>query len=155
LVGLTELYQVTGDPRLLQAVENAWTDIARNRLYLTGAASIHELFGNDHELPNGEEAHLGETCVTTTWIQFNAALLSQTGEAKYGDEIERSLYNQLTAAQNPGDGDWCYYTALEGVKHFDQGITCCHSSGPRALALAPTLAYLQAGNVLCVDTLET
>jgi uncharacterized protein len=155
LVGLTELHQVTGDHRLLQAVENGWTDIVRNRLYLTGTASIHELFGNDHELPDSEEAHMGETCVTTTWIQFNAALLAQTGEAKYGDEIERSLYNQLTAAQNPGDGDWCYYTPLDGIKHFDQGITCCHSSGPRALALAPTLAYLQAGNVICVNTLET
>jgi DUF1680 family protein len=155
LVGLAELYQVTGEPRLLQAVENAWRDVTDNRLYVTGTASIGECFGNAHELPNGVDAHLGETCVTTTWIQLNAALLSQTGEAKYGDEIERSLYNHLAAAQSPGDGDWCYYTALEGVKHYDKGITCCHSSGPRALALAPMLAYLQAGNVLCVDTLET
>jgi DUF1680 family protein len=155
LVGLAELYQATGEPRLLQAVENAWSDITRNRMYLTGTASIGECFGNNHELPNGEDAHLGETCVTTTWIQLNAALLSQTGEAKYGDEIERSLYNHLAAAQSPDDGDWCYYTALQGVKHYDKGITCCHSSGPRALALAPTVAYLQAGNVVCVDTLET
>jgi DUF1680 family protein len=155
LVGLAELYQVTGDPRLLRAVENAWGDITRNRLYITGTASIREMFGGDHELPNGDPAHLGETCVTTTWIQLNAALLAQTGEAKYGDEIERSLYNQLTAAQNPGGDDWCYYTALEGVKHYDKGITCCHSSGPRALALAPTLAYLEAGGTVCVSTLET
>jgi DUF1680 family protein len=155
LVGITELYQATGDPRLLQAAENAWTDITGNRLYVTGTASIGERFGNTHELPNGEDAHLGETCVTTTWIQLNAALLSQTGQAKYGDEIERSLYNQLTAAQSPADGDWCYYTALEGVKQYDKGITCCHSSGPRALAIAPTVAYLQEGDVVCVDTLET
>ena len=155
LVGLTELYQVTGDPRLLRAAENAWSDVTRNRLYITGTASIHERFGNTHELPNGDSAHLGETCVTTTWIQLNAALLAQTGEAKYGDEIERSLYNQLTAAQEPASGDWCYYTALEGVKHYDKEITCCHSSGPRALALAPTLAYLQAGDTICVNTLET
>ena len=155
LVGITELYQVTGEPRLLQAAENAWTDVTRNRLYITGTASIHERFGNAHELPNGDPAHLGETCVTTTWIQLNAALLAQTGEAKYGDEIERSLYNQLTAAQEPASGDWCYYTALEGVKHYDKEITCCHSSGPRALALAPTLAYLEAGDTICVSTLET
>jgi DUF1680 family protein len=155
LVGLTELYQMTGEPRLLRAVENAWADITRNRLYVTGTASIHERFGGAHELPNGDSAHLGETCVTTTWIQLNAALLAQTGEAKYGDEVERSLYNQLTAAQEPQSGNWCYYTALEGVKHYDREITCCHSSGPRALALAPTLAYLEAGDILCVNTLET
>jgi uncharacterized protein len=155
LVGLGKLYQVTGDARLLQAIENAWTDITRNRLYLTGTASIRECFGADHELPNGEDAHLGETCVTVTWLQLNAFLLAQTGEAKYGDEIERSLYNQLTAAQNPRGDDWCYYTALEGVKHYDRGITCCHSSGPRGLALAPTLAYLEAGDAIYVNTLET
>ena len=76
-------------------------------------------------------------------------------DATHPREIERSLYNQLTAAQDPGSGDWCYYTPLEGVKHNDKEITCCHSSGPRALALAPTLAYLEAGNVICVNTLET
>jgi DUF1680 family protein len=155
LIGLGKLYQVTGDGRLLRTLENAWADITQNRLYLTGTASIREIFGADHELPNGEDAHLGETCVTVTWLQLNALLLAQTGEAKYADEIERSLYNQLTAAQNPRGDDWCYYTALEGVKHYESGITCCHSSGPRGLALAPTLAYLEAGEAICVNTLET
>jgi hypothetical protein len=155
LVGLAELYQVTGDPRLLKADQNAWNDIVQNRLYVTGTASVRERFSNDHELPNGEAAHLGETCVTTTWIQLNGALLAATGESKYADQIERSLYNHIAAAQQPGDGDWCYYTPLEGVRHYDKEITCCHSSGPRALALAPTFAYLQSGDVLCVNTLET
>jgi len=155
LVGLGKLYQVTGDARLLRALENAWADITQNRLYLTGTASIRECFGADHELPNGEGARLGETCVTVTWIQFNAFLLAQTGDAKFGDEIERSQYNQLTAAQNPRGDDWCYYTALEGVKHYDSGITCCHSSGPRGLALAPTLAYLETSDAIYVNTLET
>jgi DUF1680 family protein len=136
-------------------VENAWSDITVNRLYLTGTASIRERFGADHELPNGEGAHLGETCVTVTWMQLNIFLLAQTGAAKYADEIERSLYNQLAAAQNPRGDDWCYYTALEGAKHYDQGITCCHSSGPRGLALAPTVAYLESPGTVWVNTLET
>jgi DUF1680 family protein len=155
LLGLVELNQVTGDARLLRAAENAWSDITSNRMYVTGTASIGECFGASHELPNGEDAHLGETCVTTTWIQLNAALLQQTGLARYGDEIERSLYNHLAAAQDPADGDWCYYTALEGAKHYDKDITCCHSSGPRAMALAPQLAYLQGDGCLVVSTLES
>src|SRR5208283_4037407 len=146
---------VTGEPRLFQALLNAWQDIVENRLYITGTASVHELFSLDHELPNGEEAHLGETCVTVTWIQFNRLLLGLTGEAKYAQEIERSLYNQLTAAQNPRGDDWCYYTALDGVKHYDKGITCCHSSGPRGLALAPTVAYLHSSDTIFVNTFET
>jgi len=155
LVGIGKLYQVTGDTRFMRALENAWTDITDKRLYLTGTASIRELFGTDHELPNGAGAHPGETCVTTTWIQFNSLLLAQTGDAKYADEIDRSLYNHLAAAQHPRGDDWCYYTVLEGTKNYDKGITCCHSSGPRGLALAPTLAYLQSGDSICVNTLET
>jgi hypothetical protein len=154
LVGICELARVTGDVRLLTAVTNAWTDIVQNRLYLTGSSSNYEKFGADHELPNGEDAHVGETCVTTTWIQLNLQLLRLTGNVAYADEIERSLYNHLTAAQNPRGDDWCYYTALEGLKHYDKGITCCHSSGPRALALAPMAAYLWAPGTLYVSTFE-
>ncbi len=155
LMGICDLARVTGDRKLLQAVTNGWEDIVRNRLYVTGTASTHEHFGDDHELPNGEDAHVGETCVTTTWIQLNLQLLQVTGGAAFADEIERSLYNQLAAAQDPKGGDWCYYTALQGSKHYDSGITCCHSSGPRAMALAPTAAYLQAGDTVVVSTFET
>jgi DUF1680 family protein len=155
ILGLGELYRVTGEPRLREALLRAWADITANRLYVTGTASVHERFGTAHELPNGEDAHLGETCVTTTWIQLNALLLAQTGEARFADEIERSLYNHLTAAQNPLGDDWYYYTALEGRKHYDKGITCCHSSGPRGLALAPTVAYLTVPDGIFVNTFET
>ncbi len=155
LVGLCELARVTGDRQLLAAVTNAWTDIVRNRLYVTGTSSTHEHFGTDHELPNGPDAEPGETCVTTTWIQLNLQLLRLTGRAEYADEIERALYNHLTAAQNPRGDDWCGHTPLEGTKEYDSGITCCHSSGPRALALAPTVAYLQSAGAVLVNTLET
>ena len=94
-----------------------------------------------------------------TWIQLNLQLLRLTGEAQFGDELERTLYNHLAAAQHPHGSDWCYYTALEGRKPYDKGITCCHSSGPRGMALAPQAAYLRGHDVgrdvLLVNTLES
>ncbi len=155
LVGLCEYARTTGDQRVLSAVLQAWVDIVARRLYLTGSTSTHEHFGTDHELPNGSEANVGETCVTVTWIQLNLHLLRLTGESAYADQIERAQYNHLTAAQHPAGADWCYYTPLEGKKQYDQGITCCHSSGPRALALSPTCAFLQGDGVLGVSTFET
>ncbi len=140
LVGLCELYRVTGDPTYLRAARHAWEDITVKRLYLTGGASQGEHFRDDHELPNHEGAHVAETCVTTTWIQFNAQLLRLTGEARFGDELERTFYNHLTAAQRPDGAQWCYFTALEGRKPYGPGINCCVSSGPRGLALAPPAA---------------
>jgi DUF1680 family protein len=155
LMGICDMARVTGDRDLLRAVTNAWTDIVHNRLYPTGTASMFEHFPNDHVLPNSTADDVGETCVTTTWIQLNLKLLEVTGKPEYADEVERSLYNHLAAAQNPRGDDWCYYTALEGLKKYDQGITCCHSSGPRAMALAPQAAYLQGEESLYVDTFET
>ena len=155
LVGLCELARVTGDRRLLEAALNAWQDIVDNRLYLTGTASQWEHFQADHELRNDAAAHVGETCVTVTWIQLNLQLLRLTGEAKFANELERSFYNHLTAAQHPRGDDWCYYTALEGRKAYDAGITCCHSSGPRGLALAPLAAYFKLDGALAVSTFES
>jgi uncharacterized protein len=155
LMGICDLARVTGDRQLLLAVTNGWEDIVRNRLYVTGSTSTYEHFGDDHELPNGEDAHICETCVTTTWIQLNQQLLQVTGSAAYADEIERSLYNHLAAAQNPRGDDWCYFTALQGTKHYDSDITCCHSSGPRALAVAPATAYLQTPDTAVISTFES
>jgi hypothetical protein len=159
LVGLCEFARVTGDTSLIQASLNAWQDIADNRLYVTGTTSQWEYFQTDHEMRGDVRAHVGETCVTTTWIQFNLSLLQLTGEARFGDEIERSLYNHLSAAQHPKGEDWCYFVALEGRKQYDKWISCCHSSGPRGMALAPQAAYLRSHtkthDSLLVNTFET
>ena len=82
LVGLCELARATGERELLQPVQNAWNDIVANRLYITGTASTGEHFRGDHVLPNHVGAHIGETCVTTTWIQLNLQLLRLLGEPK-------------------------------------------------------------------------
>jgi DUF1680 family protein len=158
LVGLCELARATGNRPLLEPVLNAWQDIVSKRLYITGSASQDEHFHGDFDLPNQSEANVAETCVTTTWIQLNLQLLRLTGEAKFANELEKTLYNHLSAAQNPRGDDWCYFTALEGKKPYDAGITCCHSSGPRGMALAPLQAYLKGrmdgADALLVSTFE-
>jgi DUF1680 family protein len=140
--GLLELYRATGDRRLLKDMETAWNDIVQNRLYLTGSASSFELYQDDFHLPNGSKANICETCVTVTWEQMNLELLRLTGEAKYAAQAERSIYNHLLGAQKPTGDDWAYYTPLEGIKPYDAGTTCCHSSGPRGIALIPSIAWM-------------
>ncbi|MGA2865284.1 MAG: beta-L-arabinofuranosidase domain-containing protein [Verrucomicrobiota bacterium] len=159
LVGLCELARATGDRNLVEPVLNAWQDIVNKRLYITGSASQGEHFHGDYDLPNQTGAHVAETCVTTTWIQLNLQLLRLTGDAKFANELEKTLYNHLAAAQHPRGDDWCYFTALEGRKPYESGINCCHSSGPRGMALAPFEAYLKqnidGADALLVGTFET
>ncbi|GAB2574046.1 glycoside hydrolase family 127 protein [Spirosoma areae] len=142
-VGIVKLYQLTGEAALLTAVERAWQDIVTNKLYITGAASSHELFQKDGVLPAENGDSMGEGCVTTTWIQFNQALYALTGEAKYVDELEKAIYNHLFAAENPQTGCVSYYTALVGKKPYRCTIFahCCLASVPRGFAITPELVY--------------
>ncbi|MCW3094459.1 MAG: hypBA1 2 [Chthonomonadaceae bacterium] len=140
--GLLELYRATGDKRLLADMETAWNDIVQNRLYLTGSASSFEVYQDDFHLPNGNRSNICETCVTVTWEQMNLELLRLTGDGKYAAQAERSIYNHLLGAQKPTGDDWAYYTPLEGIKPYDNFTTCCHSSGPRGIALIPSVAWM-------------
>ncbi len=149
LTGIVKLYQLTGDENLLTAVENAWNDIATHKLYITGSSSKGELFQEDFVLPASNDVHMGEGCVTTTWLQFSQALYNLKGESRYIDEIEKTIYNHLLAAENPQTGCVSYYTALQGIKPYRCTINahCCLASIPRGIVAIPELAYTKnAGN---------
>ncbi len=150
LVGLLELYRVTGDPRFLEAPRRAWADIMARRHYPTGTSSFAEHFAEDHVLPVGggwdgaKYIAGGEGCVTVTWEQLNLGLLELTGEARYADELERITYNALIGAQSPHTGAVCYFSPMNGRKRYGEvnhgilpDISCCASSIPRGIALIP------------------
>ncbi len=138
LNGALEFYRTVGDEKLLKACLNAWQDIVDHRLYLTGAASYWEIFHDDYDLPNVN--NVGETCVTVTWIQFNSQLLRLTGEARFADQLEQVILNQLFGAQKCDGSAWGYYVQMEGRKPYTSNLDgqCCLSSGPRGVALIPT-----------------
>lgn len=144
LAGLCELYRVTAKREYLTAVLKAWDDITRNRLYITGSGSFEEVWSKDNQFPNGIKERPCETCVTVTWMQLNMQLLRLLGEPRFAEEIDRTLYNSLLASQKPTGDDWCGYTVLEGEKGYYSDTSCCHSSGPRGVALAPEFLYTTA-----------
>ncbi|MGD0573647.1 MAG: beta-L-arabinofuranosidase domain-containing protein [Sedimentisphaerales bacterium] len=151
LVGLLELYRLTGNEKYLRVVQNAWLDIVSKRLYIHGTTSYDEHFQGDFDLnPVGRYdsgatyCGPGEGCVTVTWIQMNWELLRLTGEQKYAQQLEGSVYNALLPAQNPNNGKVCYFLSLNGRKRYGEvthgilpDICCCASSIPRGIALIP------------------
>lgn len=152
LVGLVELYRVTGDRAYLQPATTAWKDIRDNRLYITGTTSSGERFKDDHILPGDEAAHVGEACVTVTWMKLNLELLRLSGEQVYADQLERTTYNQLLAAQDPKTGDVCYFTPLNGSKKPTHNITCCTSSEPRGISMIPSATWGRYGSGIAILT---
>ena len=152
LVGLCELYRSTGEAAFLAPCLYAHDDIVANQMYLTGGTSLGERFQDPHHLPN--TGHVSENCAQVTWIQLCAQLLRITGEAKYADTLERVVYNHLLAAQKPSGEALCYFTPLRGRKGYGTGMSCCTSSGPRAIAMIPTLAYALRDDAVMVNFYE-
>jgi uncharacterized protein len=154
LNGALEYYRTTGEPRILEACLNAWQDIVKNRLYITGAASYGEFFRDDFDFPN--VANVGETCVTVTWIQFNAQLLRLTGEGRFAEQLEHVVLNQLLGAQKCDGSAWGYYVQMEGKKPYTSTLDgqCCLSSGPRGIALIPTFAVTTDTNGVVVNLFD-
>jgi DUF1680 family protein len=151
LVGLCELYRTTGEARYLTPVIIAWNDIAANQLLITGSGSSGEHWTEPRAYLSSEKDQVAETCVTVTWIQLTQQLLRLTGEARYADELEKTFYNHLAAAQRPDGAAWAYFTALDGKKDYRTEQNCCSSSGPRGWAMLPTLAYMTSDDGVVVN----
>jgi len=141
LVGLAELYRVTGKPEYLKPAEIAWKDIVDRRLYITGTTSAAEHFQDDFVLPGEEQSNVGEGCATVTFLQLTWELLRATGQPQYADQLEQTVYNALLGAQDPRNGDICYFTPLNGKKGPTPGINCCVSSEPRGISMIPQMAW--------------
>jgi hypothetical protein len=108
--GVTDAYLETGDETLLAAQVRQWDDMVSKKLYLTGGVgSRHrdEAFGDPYELPP-DRAYC-ETCAAIASVMWSWRLLLATGEARYADLIERTLYNGFAAGLSL-DGRSYYYT---------------------------------------------
>jgi uncharacterized protein len=149
--GLVDLYRLTADRKLLDAVLRAWDDIVQHQLYRTGTVSAMEHFQPEGRLLSLQSSNVGETCATVTWLQLNWRLLRLTGEARFGQEIERTVYNHLLAAQDAKNGNISYYTAWVGHKEFTDAVLCCVSSGPRGISLIPQLTWGLARDALVIN----
>ena len=79
------------------------------KLALTGGIGARhdgEAFGDDYELPN--LTAYNETCAAQANVLWNQRMFLLTGEAKYIDVLERSLYNGFLAGVGM-DGRSFYY----------------------------------------------
>jgi len=155
--GLCELYRVTGDPSYLKAVKNVAANIIQDELFVVGSGSSREIWfgGRTKQLEDNPDPM--ETCVTVTWMKLCYQLLRLTGDPRYADQMETSLYNALLGALKPDGSWWCYYTPLQGTKrpshvqHADVGLSCCVTNGPRALLLTPKWAVMTSRDALVVN----
>ena len=100
--GVLSYYEVTGEPRCLQAVLNFVEAVNETDITIIGCSGCtHELFDHSAVVQTREsEGIMQETCVTVTWMRMMAKLLLLTGEEKYFARMERSAWNALYGSVN-------------------------------------------------------
>lgn len=146
--GIVELHRSTGDDRLRDAAVRFAEAVAGTERTVVGSASNQELWcdGVARQTELWEQPQ--ETCVTVTWMKLCFQLLRLTGDPRWADELERSLWNALPAAMMPGGRWWAYWCPLQGeriaseAQHADVGLSCCVANGPRGLLLTGQWAVM-------------
>lgn len=155
--GLCEMYRITGNEDYFDASHSLISSIIRDEIMLVGSASLAEIWCNG-KMRQSDPMYQGlETCVTVTWMKFLYQMLRLTGDSKYADQLEISLYNALLASQTPQGEWWSYYTGLMGERvpsHLqfpDVVMSCCVANGPRAMLLTPSWAVMSSSSGFVVN----
>ncbi len=144
--GLCELYRATGNQRYLNASVKLGNKIIKDELMIDGSVSNQELWCNGAIEQTEMLEAPQETCATVTWMKLCYQLLRLTGDSKWADQMEISLYNALLGSMMPEGEWWAYHSPLNGerVPSFVQGcnLSCCVSNGPRGLLITPDWAVM-------------
>ena len=151
--GMADIVAMTGDTTLLPALDAIWHDIVDKKMHITGglgAVPGIEGFGPDYVLPNKETYN--ETCSAVGNVLFNYRMYLMSGDAKYVDVAEVSLYNNVLAGVNLEGNRFFYVNPLEadGRKTFNHGragrspwfgTACCPSNLARLIPQISGMIY--------------
>ncbi len=143
------LYREQGDPQLLSQTKVALDFLTqKNGLVITGTCGDHECW---HDTQEGT-VNLGETCATAYLVRLMDNLLRLTGDAHYGDIMERAIFNALFAAQSPDGRQIRYYTPFDGKRiYFEKDTYCCPCNYRRIISELPGMVYYWGKNGIAVN----
>jgi len=156
--GIAHLAGVTGDRQMLEASRRLWDNMELKQTYITGAIgsqSHGEAFTVDYDLPN--DTAYAETCASCGLIFFALRMSQLEVDSRYGDMMERALYNTVIGGMSADGKSFFYVNPLEvhpqtnahnyiyhHVKPVRQswfGCACCPPNVARLLASLGQYVY--------------
>ncbi len=161
--GMADVAALLPDEEYAAAIKAIWRDVTGSKIYLTGGIGARhkgEAFGAAYELPN--QTAYAETCAAIGSVMWNHRLFLLTGEAKYVDVLEQTLYNGLLCGVSLRGDEFFYVNPLEsdGQFTFNHGsagrqpwfdVSCCPTSLCRFIPSLPGLVYASTASTLYVN----
>ncbi|MFP6589377.1 MAG: beta-L-arabinofuranosidase domain-containing protein [Candidatus Latescibacterota bacterium] len=158
VMGMLELYRLTGDEDCRTAFEHIWWSIMKWDRHNNGGFS-------SGEKAQGNPYHPGaiETCCTVAWMATSVEMLRLTGDPLVADELELSTLNSGLGLHSHS-GRWVTYnTPMDGVRKASaheivfqaregsSELNCCSVNGPRALGMISDWALMTGKDGLTVN----
>ncbi|SFB89725.1 glycoside hydrolase family 127 protein [Spirosoma endophyticum] len=137
--GAADVAAATNDQGYMNAMRTVWEDVVFRNMYLTGgigSSGHNEGFTEDYDLPN--ESAYCETCASVGMVFWNQRMNTLTGESKYIDVLERSLYNGALDGLSLSGDRFFYGNPLSSAGNYGRsewfGTACCPSNIARLVA---------------------
>ena len=150
-------YELLGDAKYLRAMRNAWDMIGQSQQFASGAWAPRETFvqPNAGELGASLTAthdHFETPCCFYSHAKLARYLMCFTGEARYGDGLERVLLNTILGALDPDDdGGYFYYSDYHAEArkgYYKRKWPCCAGTLLQSAADYPLNIYFHdAGGI--------
>jgi uncharacterized protein len=151
---------VLGEEKYLHAMKNAWEFLIADQQYASGGWGPNELFIEPHKGQLYESLittkdHFETPCGSYAATKLARYLLCATGEARYGDGLERVVYNALLAVKEPdSDGDYSYYSSYNSRAdkvYYPQRWPCCSGTLVQGVADYVKDIYFRAPDGVAVN----
>ena len=154
--GMTDMVALFGDASYRRALDILWGDVVGRKTYLTGgigAAGGHEGFSYAFQLPN--LVAYCETCASIAAVLWNQRMFQLTGDGKYVDVLERTLYNAMLSGVALDGRTFFYPNPLESDGRHSRSpwfaVACCPPNISRILPQVAELAYAATDDGLYVN----
>ena len=152
--GLTAAALENQSPQYIETAKRLWENMAGKRMFITGGVgAIHEdeKFGPDYFLPT--DAYL-ETCAAVGAGFFSQRMNQLTCNARYMDEVERVLYNNVLTGVSLSGDKYTYQNPLNTDKsdRWEWHVCpCCPPMFLKIMAAMPGYIYAYQGDNVYVN----
>ena len=156
IIGAARMYEVTGDRRYRQIVEYFLEEVLTARTYVIGNTSVEEFWRTPPgQLQGTLQWKNAECCVAYNLMKLERLVFGWTGDARWMDAYERSLFNCRLGTQN-AQGLKQYFVPLaagywRAYNTPEESFFCCTGTGAEEFAKFADAIYFHRGSDLYVN----